>query len=208
MKIQVTKTDNIYALSEPVELRFNRQAGMIAVDNIDLSSPDTVAANGRGKSMTIAIVEVTLGLFGTIGKKTGAWGHVVGVILNAEHSKLIRGLVVDFYLEGGRETAPFKKLKQDAELCELIGVEADPVAVSIVFNRAINTQYGTTIKPPTISVVQAAKEDAEMVVAARDLYVNHPSLKGDPAMRHNLVYGSLEPEQRAVAVLPPESPVI
>lgn len=184
MQIRLSETESIFALSTPFSLRLNRLAGMFATGNLDLTDPLSVAAYGRGKALTIAPISITTKLFGTIGKSEDReWAHVLGVIISAEHPSLPRGLVIDF-LCCGYEIEVLKSFNVDAEIAAILGQTATPKLIDIKFDKQVLTQYGSTIKPPTIRILDCPKDDLDLAKAALNLWDSHPEIAVDPTQRH------------------------
>jgi hypothetical protein len=184
-KIQIDDRESIITLTTPLELRINKQIGMFAVGNIDPANPDSVADCGRGRSLEIAPILVTTGLFGTVGKaENKEWVHVSGSVVKSDvPKKLPRGLVVHFLLYGP-EINTLKRLNAEAELADILGEDNDLPIIKIVFDRQVSTQYGSIIKPPTLSVRSAAKDELSLCKGAKKLPLSHPESLVNPLIQY------------------------
>lgn len=177
----MTDKARLIALSTPVVIRANKQVGGFATDTIELSNPDSLKAYGRGKKLTIGLVNITTGLVGTIGQSKSNWTHLVGVVLESQHTRLPKGLLITMVL-GGLESKKVEKLNQDIELDLLMGIE-NKYKLVIEFGNSIKTQYGTTIYPPSILMEELEKEDYYLIDEGYEWVVANTQLV-DPLVQY------------------------
>ncbi len=156
------------------QLRINKQVGMFAVGMIDASEPVSVTTYGRGKWIEFVIANCETQLYGTIGKaKNKKWAVVSAVITAAEDKRLPAGLLVHFPLYGF-ESNDFSTMQAEAEIQEIFG-EISPKVIRMEFSKSVTTQFGSTIKPPVLSVRDCdKKKELPYFEAAQLINVEHP----------------------------------
>lgn len=163
----------------PYILRMNKQVGCFAVGNIEAGNIDSITTYGRGKWIEFAIAQCDTDLIGKVGK-TGEdkqWAFVSAVVVGAEDVRLPKGLLMHFICYG-YEAKDFAMLAADAETSAIFG-DSLPQIVRVEFNKSVATQYGSTIRPPSITVRNATKEQLPYFEAAQTIAEEYPQYLPD-----------------------------
>lgn len=166
-KTKIAMPESLY------QLRINKQVGMFAVGMLDASEPASIATYGRGKWIEYVISNAETDLYGTIGKaKDKKWCVVSCVITAAEDKRLPAGLLLHFPIYG-IESNDLSTMQAEAEIQAIFG-EVSPKVIRMEFNKAVSTQYGSTIKPPVLSVRDCDKREQLYFEAAQIIPVEYP----------------------------------
>jgi hypothetical protein len=162
-------------------LRCNKQAGLFATGNIDMSDPDSMAQYGRGKTLEIVPCQITDNLHGDVGKITKTdFIHVSGIVVSSESPKLPAGLLVEFVVNGF-EIERIREYAQEAEIAADLGLEMKPQIMRLKFDKSIKVANGT-IRPPTISFRDPTDGELPLANAAAQLYDLYPATIVDPVV--------------------------
>lgn len=155
------------------QLRINKQVGMFAVGILDGTDPNSIATYGRGKWIEFVIANAETNLFGTIGKaKDKKWAIVSAVITAAEDKRLPAGLLVHFPVYGF-ESNDLSTMQSEAEIQAIFG-KVSPKVIRMEFSKSVATQYGSTIKPPVLSVRDCDKKELVYFEASQSINVEYP----------------------------------
>ena len=180
--MQFTHKEQIIGMPEnPFILRLNKQSGCFAVGLIAAGNMDSFATYGRGKSMEIALVKCDTNLSGRVSKlnkEDEAYTFVSGIVVSADDKRLPKGLLIHFLVKG-YEAQFFNILAMEAETALIFGEKPPTQILKIVFDKQIQTQYKSTIQPPTISVRNASKSELPLCEAADMILADYPQYLPD-----------------------------
>ena len=178
--MQFTNKDQIIGMPEtPFILRVNKQSGCFAIGGIEVGNLESFATYGRGKSLEIALVKCDTNLNGRVSKlnkEDEAYTFVSGIVINADDKRLPKGLLIHFLVKG-YEAQFFNILAMETETALIFGEKLPHQVIKIVFDKKVQTQYNSTIQPPTISLRNASKaefpltEAAEMILSDYSQYL-------------------------------------
>ncbi len=166
--MQFTHNKAIVGMPEtPYLLRVNKQVGCFSIGNIEPGNIESVNTYGRGKFLEFAIAACDTDLHGRIGKvkEDQQYAFVSALVTNSDDSRLPKGLLVHF-LVYGYEARFFTMLAAEVETAAIFGGNV-PQIIRMVFDRSVSTQFNSTIKPPTISSRDAAKDELTLFEAAQ-----------------------------------------
>ena len=148
-------------------LRLNKQVGCFSIGSIEAGNVDSITTYGRGKWIEFVIAQCDTDLHGKIGRigEEKQWAFVSAVVVGAEDKRLPQGLLIHFICYG-YEAKDFAMLAADAETAAIFG-DSLPQIVRVEFNRSVATQFGSMIRPPSITVRNATKEQLPYFEAAQ-----------------------------------------
>lgn len=163
----------------PYLLRVNKQVGCFSIGNLELGNVESLNTYGRGKFLEFVIAACDTSLHGKIGKVKDEqqYAFISAVITASDDSRLPKGLLVHF-LVYGYEARFFTMLAAEVETAAIFGGSV-PQIIRMVFNRSVNTQFNSTIKPPTISSRAATKEELILFEAAQLIGEKYPAYLPD-----------------------------
>lgn len=163
----------------PYLLRVNKQVGCFSIGNIEPGNIESINTFGRGKFLEFAIAACDTGLYGRIGKvkEDQQYAFVSAVITNSDDSRLPKGLLVHF-LVYGYEARFFAMLAAEVETAAIFG-GSRPQIIRMIFDKSIATQFGSTIKPPTILTKDTTKDELPYFEAAQLIVQEYPSYVPD-----------------------------
>lgn len=163
----------------PYLLRVNKQVGCFAVGNIEAGNIESINTYGRGKYLEFAIAACDTDLHGKIGKikEEQQYAFISAVVTKSDSIKLPVGLLVHFVVYG-YEARFFTTLAAEVETSSIFG-DSMPQIIRMVFDRSVATQFGTNIKPPTISVRDAVGDELIIFEAAQLIAVEYPTYLPD-----------------------------
>lgn len=163
----------------PYLLRVNKQVGCFAVGNIEAGNIESINTYGRGKYLEFAIAACDTDLHGKIGKikEEQQYAFISAVVTASDSVKLPVGLLVHFVVYG-YEARFFAMLAAESETASIFG-DAMPQIIRMVFDRSVATQFGTNIKPPTISVRDAVGDELVLFEAAGMISAEYPTYLPD-----------------------------
>lgn len=166
----------------PYMLRVNKQVGCFSIGNIEAGNIDSIQTFGRGKSLEFAIAACDTSLHGKIGKvkEEQNYAFVSAIVTNSDDARLPAGLLVHF-LVYGYEARFFAMLAAELETSAIFG-GARPQLIRMAFDKSIATQYGSTIKPPTILTKEATKEELPYFEAAQLIAEKYAQYLPDPTV--------------------------
>lgn len=174
--MQFTIKDTIIGMPEtPFILRVNKQSGCFAIGGIEVGNLESFATYGRGKSLEIALVKCDTNLNGRVSKlekEDVAYTFVSGLVVSADDKRLPKGLLIHFLVKG-YEAQFFNILAMETETALIFGEKPPAQVLKIVFDKKIQTQYNSTIQPPTISVRNASKSELPLCEAAEIILAEH-----------------------------------
>ena len=159
----------------PYLLRVNKQIGAFTVGNVEAGNIDSLNTYGRGKHLEFAIAGCDTSLYGRIGKvrEDQEYVFVSAVVTASDDSRLPKGLLIHF-LTYGYEARFFKMLAAESETAAIFG-DSHPQIIRMVFDKSVATQYGTSIKPPSIFSRDANKEELTYFEAAQTIAEKYPA---------------------------------
>ena len=165
----------------PYLLRVNKQVGCFSIGNIEPGNIESINTFGRGKSLEFAITACDTDLHGRIGKvkEDQQYAFVSAVVTASDDARLPKGLLVHFLIYG-YEARFFAMLAAEVETAAIFG-NSIPQIIRIVFDKSISTQYGSTIKPPTISTRDASIEELPYFEGAQMIAAQFPNYLPDAA---------------------------
>ena len=166
----------------PYLLRVNKQIGAFTIGNVEAGNIDSLNTYGRGKHLEFAIAGCNTSLYGRIGKvkEEQQYAFVSAVVTDSDDCRLPKGLVVHF-LTYGFEAKFFTMLQAESETAAIFGSNKAQI-IRMVFDRSVATQFGTNIKPPTISCRDAAKDELTYFQAAQLIAEKYPTYLPDAAV--------------------------
>lgn len=180
--MQFTIKDTIIGMPEtPFILRVNKQSGCFAIGGIEAGNAESYATYGRGKSLEIALVKCDTNLSGRVSKlnkEDEAYTFVSGIVVSADDKRLPKGLLTHFLVKG-YEAQFFNILAMETETALIFGEKLPAQVLKIVFDKKIQTQYKSTIQPPTISVRNASKAELPLCEAAEMILADYPQYLPD-----------------------------
>lgn len=165
--------------STPYVLRINKQVGMFAVGMLDSSDPGSLATYGRGKWIEFVVAACDCNLHGSIGKaENKRWAFVSGVVTKAEDKRMVPGLLFHFP-SYGFESQDFSTMQSEAEIAEIFG-GVSPKVIRMEFSKSVSTKYGSTIRPPSLIIRDADKNETKYFNAAARIVSEFPNAIPDP----------------------------
>lgn len=168
----------------PYLLRVNKQVGCFSIGNIEPGNIESINTYGRGKSLEFAIAACDTDLHGRIGKvkEDQQYAFVSAVVTASDDARLPKGLLVHFLIYG-YEARFFAMLAAEVETAAIFG-NSIPQIIRIVFDKSISTQYGSTIKPPTISTRDVTKEELPYFEGAQMIAEQYEAYLPDATVLH------------------------
>lgn len=174
--MQFTHNKAIIGMPEtPYILRVNKQVGCFSIGNIEPGNIESLNTYGRGKYLEFAIAACDTSLYGRIGKVKDdqQYAFISAVITASDDSRLPKGLLIHF-LVYGYEARFFTMLAAEVETAAIFGGSQKQI-MRMVFDRSVNTQFNSTIKPPTISSRDATKDELTLFEAAQLISEKYPA---------------------------------
>ena len=166
----------------PYLLRVNKQVGCFSVGNIEPGNLESINSFGRGKFLEFVIADCDTFLYGTIGKvkEDQEYVFVSAVVTDSDDCRLPKGLLVHF-LTYGFEAKFFTMLQAESETAAIFG-DSHPQIIRMVFDKSVATQYGTSIKPPSIFSRDANEQELNYFEAAQTIVQQYPTYLPDAAV--------------------------